>query len=908
MGFLTKKKTIEEAHLSFYYPQDKITWGKTYKKNYFDALMTKELISNKHNGVSNTENMNSLITAMNTFHTPSFIPKQVPSLCGHAGSKRTFLDMDKALSKIPDMKEFVSSSMDDFSLGAYYYLQEKLKDKEFNPNNLTFKDSKFIYKIDDTNETYEGIDYNEPKPIVSEDMPLVPIREPLPTKEPLSKLGIYLDIENHLDNLIMKPLRAELLKQYGVSYDDKSKEVLERNFHIDFVQDNNNGTYKVEVSAEYTWNGQMFSLDEYLDYVSQGKENLRGLFEASVKARYNKETSTYPHSEEIKEKYYKFIQIMITLDIDKDFLDVYNDQTDDEKILFIKYLDNQNRLKIAMITDFKSVVTTASDIRLTARYPLKGGKLRSHKPKDESRQERLYRLALEKVGYKKKHKKRYPKKEEDSKDIIQELKGNDKVKYADIYQVINLFPMLIKENRQKIGYIKYYEAVVKYFDKLVGGFPEDTTGYIKTKTYKVSKPKHKKILENPLPNTSGTDKDNETVTRQVEGVDVKHYYSTSLPNKDRAKISCGIVGIKRYVKGEFTKKCFTGVEPNIGGMWLYVNVPDKEKKGYTQYALNMHCWFNAFNFKPRVGRIRKRKSDIQNSFPPVMLRLKDTKGWYNDGNQTINAKKFEYNSVREVSYGEKSWQKRVEGSKFIVEFEFDDRCDINYYEKYKEKLIQLHKAMPVMPIKLWQKVPYCGKKDVAHHTIVLYCFISYTIKVKRGFFKALGFFIGIGLMAMGQVWAGALTFGSNLASNLGLFDSSFGQLIQLAITVYTGYLTVANATSTLGQAISTAGTALKVTNGIMAYTQQAKINKAMNEYNSLMAMMSSNDMKELNQKLLDNMMKGINLRDYDVDVDYSSEIDLMYYIAYGGLLFNDFYDKEAYTSAYKIYSEFERFK
>lgn len=45
----------------------------------------------------------------------------------------------------------------------------------------------------------------------------------------------------------------------------------------------------------------------------------------------------------------------------------------------------------------------------------------------------------------------------------------------------------------------------------------------------------------------------------------------------------------------------------------------------------------------------------------------------------------------------------------------------------------------------------------------------------------------------------------------------------------------------------------------MNYTQQAKINKAMNEYNLLMGI-SSNEMKELNQKLLENMMKGINLR------------------------------------------------
>lgn len=57
-------------------------------------------------------------------------------------------------------------------------------------------------------------------------MPLVPIREPLLTKEPLSKLGIYLDVEKHINDYCIKPLREELKSKYGVDYNDSSKEVL----------------------------------------------------------------------------------------------------------------------------------------------------------------------------------------------------------------------------------------------------------------------------------------------------------------------------------------------------------------------------------------------------------------------------------------------------------------------------------------------------------------------------------------------------------------------------------------------------------------------------------------------------------------------------------------------------------
>lgn len=115
---------------------------------------------------------------------------------------------------------------------------------------------------------------------------------------------------------------------------------------------------------------------------------------------------------------------MITLDIDKNLLDLYSDTIEEETdIMYIKYLDNNDIIKIAKITNYLDIIEITSDIRLTARYPLKGGKLRNYKPEDETRQERLYRLALEKVGYKKKYKKRYFKQEKDSKDIIQELKA-----------------------------------------------------------------------------------------------------------------------------------------------------------------------------------------------------------------------------------------------------------------------------------------------------------------------------------------------------------------------------------------------------------------------------------------------------------------------------------------------------
>lgn len=42
-----------------------------------------------------------------------------------------------------------------------------------------------------------------------------------------------------------------------------------------------------------------------------------------------------------------------------------------------------------------------------------------------------------------------------------------------------------------------------------------------------------------------------------------------------------------------------------------------------------------------------------------MLRLKDTKGWYNDGNQEINAKEYEHDSTYEYSYGEKKLSKKI---------------------------------------------------------------------------------------------------------------------------------------------------------------------------------------------------------------------------------------------------------
>lgn len=959
------KRTITQEQLQFYYPQHAIKWGHGKRsKHYFDTIATKKLIKNFSEGMSNVDNMYNIIKDLNFIHTKAFIPKHT-NLCPYASLSSANLNNEFIKETIGSNSILVSTSLEDSSLEVKYNFKEYFKDKKnVNIDNFTFEDDMFKYEFDISDESYKAVDYvdevkkrviapaklsdpikptdpslppdpNAEKP--KEIKPMAIILPALPSKVKLSDLGVYFDIDNAVENILLKPLRDELKEKYNVDYYNEDDLVIEAELVDNVLKTNADNTFDIEMSASYTWKGNVFTFQEFYEQVtSEGNYtsesgSVNNILRGMLKKEYNK---IDPNSKEGLEKIGKYIQInVIVHNVPLEIHKAYNDLDDND--VYVRYFDGNKKEQLIKITRPQSKKGTKTDIQLSAVYPLKGGSLRYNKPKGETRQERLYRLALEQAGYKNKYKKHYSKKEKEQIDSVTSLANENKVKYADVYQVINLLPALVKANRSNKHWARYFKAVIKYLDKAVGGFPESVSG--KTEYYyeRVFRTEYEEAKDKSKYKVIGYEKvcgERRCRTVPIYGkrAGIKSFgFDNDIPTLNmslkKRNISIKVQGIKRVVRrSSFNKMCFTGSEPNVAGLWLYVNVPDYSLSNeeerikhifhqYIQYAINLHTWFDGFNFRPKKRSLRN-KGGATATYPEVVFTLANTTGWFNDGNQVFGNGNF--NNITCLSGGERV-RYVCKGLKYEQPINLGDNCNIDYIRKYKDKLFSLTLYLPLMPIKLWYKIPLSSKKIVGHTTIVMYIFIQYRVKKKRGFFGMLigmvMIVVGTALTAFGygaigvpMVQSGGLALAGQVA--MGIFGPKVGGFIALTIAIYSGYANISSGLAQDGMigGMQVASGAVGITTSAMNYATNLKTMSAMNNLNKDLNSINSS-LENENKKLLENQLRGVNLHMYDVKVNFDEEMDWIYYLAYGGLLYNDFYNDLAYNSMYKKYEEFDRF-
>ena len=179
MGLFSKKRTISAANISYYYPQDKIKYGKPDKKRYlFDQLLTKRMISNDVDGLSGTDNVHDLVKSANFLHTPSFVPTQT-KFCSSIVEGIISLSTDKITEKINNLKELIGTSAND-SLISYQYVLTKALDT-YDINSNTFIKDGFKWTIDKYYEKAKASYITPPTPPeVTDPMPVVPMLPALP--------------------------------------------------------------------------------------------------------------------------------------------------------------------------------------------------------------------------------------------------------------------------------------------------------------------------------------------------------------------------------------------------------------------------------------------------------------------------------------------------------------------------------------------------------------------------------------------------------------------------------------------------------------------------------------------------------------------------------------------------------
>ena len=125
--------------------------------------------------------------------------------------------------------------------------------------------------------------------------------------------------------------------------------------------------------------------------------------------------------------------------------------------------------------------------------------------------------------------------------------------------------------------------------------------------------------------------------------------------------------LKKQSNGDFTKKCFIGMEPNDDSMWLYLNTPNIENEvqvGFTQYALDLSFWFNGTHYIEPNPKIKRLKKTLVNS------RVKGTKTYYDPDYFCIATDPL----LPVISY--------IDTIKHSIYYSESNTTDIGYYDEY----------------------------------------------------------------------------------------------------------------------------------------------------------------------------------------------------------------------------------
>lgn len=614
------------------------------------------------------------------------------------GKKTIKVDIEEFKKIFPDIKEILSTTETNPFLEKKVILSLALKEYNFNYDKFTFIKDDIVYLVD--LDRYKAVALNRVPNNTTPNSPNGSLTPPIePAQLDLKKdLNIDLDVNNVMEETIFKPLRDNLKEKYDVDYYDKNKKVDEEQLHIDIIDKEKDST-TIKVSAKYTWIGMMKTEEEIQKefWSSFSSNNIPKNIVESIQNTIKEALSTpiEKHDREFRMKFYKYAQSMITIKVPTYLITYLQRKEKDPNGIYIEYKVLGIK-KLAYVADKYTITSEKLLERLSAVYPIKGSEVPNGTKKlgvKEPKEHKYWRLALERAKYKRKWKLKYSKKEKEDKDIIEQLNDSENTKYAEIYHCVNLLGATIKANRNNRFYVQYLKAVLKYFDKLCDGFKpynemEPVYGVRKLTEAEEANYKRTGILPSGayLLGYKTVTIEGEHRTRYeyrpIYGVNYLKYYRTKFKtfntplsakeDKNRPNIAFRIAGIKRYVANKtFTKECFTGVEPNASGLYLYVNVKDFSKStveeqnqgiyhGYIQYGLNLSIFFEEYNSINKELKLDGMKvfarTTTYYSFSdpsPIMFRLDIKKyekenghQWFNDGNMTINASAFEYTNTK----------------------------------------------------------------------------------------------------------------------------------------------------------------------------------------------------------------------------------------------------------------------
>lgn len=645
-------------------PVESMIKKKTREYSVFHRDMMGRMVSNKYRKVSDFENMKDLIFYMNNSHNKEWLRLQTDYVETRTMYYRNAKPNSEILAAFNTGGTNLQYTLDGTSDLAIEYWLSRQVSYDFNTKTFNFD----IYKFQYITNTKVKCIYRKPHP----PLPLPPYVYIFQLGEEVeimdSRLNLYPSMDVYIEKVYKPLLRAKLLSDFGIDYNDATKKVVEVEFIWQYTPQSNPlvDDRMFHASAYYTWK------DHTQEEIMEIPDKHGNIQQVPI------QVPKY----ELIEVYHIFPQFMF---------DMWK-ETKDTKSIYIEWLDSSNKRHISKFTSMPEGFnhSFAKKERFSAVIPLKGkdhpGSLVKSVPDpSEKKKYRRWKLAVEQPQYKKKATKRSQKKgntikDKDgkpvkAKDAFTALQENGQITNAGVSQFIDIRWFFRNKLRNNRFWQRYLLEIFQYFEEFVA------------------------------PSTYGKD-----ATR----VDIDMWFQNTF----------GLQLVKRVVRNTAcSKRCLLGIEKETNALYIYLNKPvDGERHldtfhNFTQYGINLSAYFRVkmntdttplldslvidflSNFDPFKGVEETSFKDYQNIWKTVggkkdilksgLPRFPNTKPYYD---KLLAIQEYTIDPITNSNYNDLvKALKDANGKKTIyipfplIENTIDDTSTIAEYEaKYKK--------------------------------------------------------------------------------------------------------------------------------------------------------------------------------------------------------------------------------
>lgn len=876
-GIFSKKVTKSRTDFKLLFgdnPLAKVKVGKR-SKNVTQKQFLENFISDAANKTPPLANLYSRILEANRLHEPIWTKFKI-SVNKRATFKKITFNENLVKKKVPEGGTFVSYSPDSSgNLYQEYCLKLQLSDYNYDTNEVIINGYTFKYIVTSQLFKVTALPQNVEK-----------LKYTLDQEIELSSLDIYLHLGIYKDSLKDK-LYEEFKKQFNIDYTNPDMQVDLQEFSLNYGDDAvlsiDDRSFKV--LGYFTWK-------DHLDENKQPKYEYVG------------------YDLEMPINIFKVYELSL---YSKSYFIEYKDKDEHRQILWGKDIDEFN------------IERNASTELLAAVYPLLN-------PSGKH-----FLKALELAGYKNNTRsRRKGKKNKQQDDLITQLAKEDHIKYAEVGQYLNISYFFYKDIRENRFWQGYLRKIITYLESIAP-----------FGTYHSNAPQTEYSLGGETYSGANQRLRIQGIKRFVKNMKcTKKCFLSTEPQSGAAYLYINMPDYSASTQEEADKGIFYNFMQyglNLSywysrpSEFSYKTGPYGDRGSYHthkfSYNLNTTNFYNRKNFNVPLDSYHSDNgnlyvygdsgkmywgdpkwttqthgpyykdyyltSDISAIIPISIIEYEKKTGniWGNTGNYLDTATGI----TKVIEEKDQIWRDYsddtvIEDIKVTATYHYLNESGFKYDDTNNVMPNGVNDAMfiPLMPKKLWLKIPYASQLEVYPSTI----YLTYKVQweEKKGTF--IGKVFGAVLIVVGAViiyasWGSATQIGSAMMSlGIGLIAGGVGYyggmynikwlqiaayVVQLAAAGYsswtTGFSSLASASTNV---IAIANTLVQGYNLYANWGMQDKLAKFKNEVQNDIA-----KSEKERQELLEETENKLDLSIYDINIAFDEAIDDMFMFMFG---------------------------